>query len=77
MDDFLFSGYESGAISIVKHEMMENWGLNDTTSQNMQIIKSLYGFEYPLVRPPYVLQEVDGEFRFAALNTKSNTTHNE
>jgi len=78
VDDFLFNGYKSGAIRIVQQQMIESWGLDDPNSFFSGFIHDIFGFDYPLVRKPYVLQNgTDGEFRFAALNTKSGTTHNE
>ena len=38
----------------------------------------MFKFCMPAVRKPSVIQpDEDGEFSFAALNTKSDTTHNE
>ena len=62
----------------MQKELIENFGLDDPNSANMEALKVLFGWEYPLVRKPYVIQPgTDGVFRFAALNTKNGTTHNE
>ena len=42
------------------------------------VLCQMFKFCYPAVRKPSVIQpDEDGELTFAALNTKSDTTHNE
>ena len=78
MDDFLFGGYESGALSILQHELIENWGLNDANSITMQQVCAILGICDPLIHIPAVIQNgTDGVFRFAPLKYKNGTTHNE
>ena len=79
MDDFLFGGYTSGVLSILQHELIENWGLNevDMNSTVWQFLCAT-GVCDPLVRIPAVIQNgTDGVFRFAPLKYKNGTTHNE
>ena len=77
VDDFLFQGYSSGATKLLQKQLIENWGLDDINSPSYDYLK-IFGWNYTLVRKPYVLQNgTDGVFRFAALNTKNSTTHNE
>ena len=58
--------------------MIESFGLDNLNSKNMKRLKTIFDWDYPLVRKPYVIQNgTDGVFRFAALNTKNGTTHNE
>ena len=78
MDDFLFGGYSSGVLSILQHELIEEWGLNDVNSTTSQMVCLLLGLCVPLVRIPAVIQNgTDGVFRFAPLKYKDDTTHNE
>jgi len=78
VDDFLFQGYESGAVKIMQEQLIGNWSLDDPNSPSIKNLTDLFGWTYPLVRKPYVVQNgTDGVFRFAALNTKNGTNHNE
>ena len=78
VDDFLFKGYKSGVLHLLQEQMIEKWGLNDTESIQMKLLNKVFGWNYPLVRLPSVIQPgEDGEFRFAALNSKNGTSHNE
>lgn len=62
----------------MQEQLIELWGLNDTVSADMQFISAMFNWHYPLVRLPSVIQPgEDGAYRFAALNTKNSTTHNE
>ena len=62
----------------MQKELIERWGLDDPESENIQTLATYYNWTYPLIRKPYVIQpDADGVFRFAALNTKNSTTHNE
>ena len=62
----------------MQEQFLEHWGLNGTESTDMQFISAMFNWPYPLVRLPSVIQPGEsGEFRFAALNTKNSTTHNE
>ena len=83
MDEFLFGGYKSGSLKILQDKLIGLWNLDeapqpDCDSSELSCYLCSCGFCYPAVRKPSVIQVGDdGEFRFAALNTKSDTTHNE
>merc|ERR1712223_2282141 len=66
-------GYESGILRLLKEQMIENWHLDKPDMS----LKAFFDWDYPLVRLPSVINTKDGEYRFAALNSKNYTSHNE
>ena len=81
VDDFLFKGYTSGALKWLGDFAIDKWELDDPKGEVNDYVADLFQLdnEITLLRAPYVIQldNATGDYRFAALNTKSGTTHNE